>query len=539
MKAVKWDMLKNSQASRCFPDRSIDGLGLENFRLNTSQLNAVADCVPVTGKFSSSVKLIWGPPGTGKTKTIGSLLWAMLISRRRTLACAPTNTAVLEVASRIVNLVHEFAASRDILLSDIVLFGNKKRMKIDEDHDLCTIFLSSRTQRLSKCFAKKPWSLYLSSLVHFLEKSVAEQHQLYTERVLTEMKEIERKNHEKNRREDHSVTSCNEGKDQEKDISDTIEIEHVDEEDYDNEEESDDEVDCSESEGVESDNVDDGCDPEPAKQTLVILPLNEFVRATFNELAEDLFNCMEVLQTDFPRSPTMGQSFQCMTDVTELLNILHTYINSDDDDVWLDGLLEEQIKQDNDPAKWPDLLASVHAEECLKSKFRKARSLCIQELQYLSKHLELPFWANCFHCSYYDYESHSKKIYYDYERDIRMYLLQKARCILCTVSSSFSLYNVPVDKDTSPLQMLIVDEAAQLKECETLIPMLLPSIRQAVFIGDECQLPALVKSKVCLMSIYTFYFVSFVVNRNYITENAAYSFRYLRMHTLEGVFLRG
>jgi senataxin len=49
--------------------------------------------------------------------------------------------------------------------------------------------------------------------------------------------------------------------------------------------------------------------------------------------------------------------------------------------------------------------------------------------------------------------------------------------------------------------MLIVDEAAQLKECETLIPMLLPGIRQAVFIGDECQLPALVKSKVCLKSI--------------------------------------
>jgi senataxin len=490
MKAVKWDTSKSSQSSWCFPERSIDDLGLENFMLNMSQLNAVADCIPVTGKFSSSVKLIWGPPGTGKTKTIGSLLWAMLISRRRTLACAPTNTAVLEVASRIVNLVHEFAASRDILLSDIVLFGNKKRMKIDEDHDLSTVFLSSRTKRLSKCFAKKPWSLYLSSLLHFLEKSVAEQHQLYTERILTEMKEIERKNHEKNRSENHSVTSCNEGKDQEKDISDTIDIEHVDEEDYDNKEESDDEDDCSQSEGVESDDVDDGCDPEPAEQTLVILPLKEYVRATFNELAEDLFNCMEVLQMDFPRNPTMGQSFQCMTDVTELLNILHTYINSDDDDVWLDGLLEEQIKQDSDRAKWPDLLASVHTEECLKSKFRKARSLCIQELQYLSEHLELPSWANCFYCRYHDHK-----------RDIRMYLLQRASCILCTVSSSFSLYNVPVDEDTSLLQMLIVDEAAQLKECETLIPMLLPGIRQAVFIGDECQLPALVKSKVCLKSI--------------------------------------
>ncbi|KAF2935520.1 hypothetical protein DAI22_04g236900 [Oryza sativa Japonica Group] len=47
-----------------------------------------------------------------------------------------------------------------------------------------------------------------------------------------------------------------------------------------------------------------------------------------------------------------------------------------------------------------------------------------------------------------------------------------------------------------PLELLVVDEAAQLKECETLIPMQLPGIKQAVFIGDECQLPALVKSKI-------------------------------------------
>jgi senataxin len=54
-------------------------------------------------------------------------------------------------------------------------------------------------------------------------------------------------------------------------------------------------------------------------------------------------------------------------------------------------------------------------------------------------------------------------------------------------------------KNLNPLELLIVDEAAQLKECETLIPLQLPGIRQAVFIGDEYQLPALVKSKVSYM----------------------------------------
>ncbi|CAN6249866.1 unnamed protein product [Urochloa humidicola] len=483
-KAMNEDISTSSQLSRCFPDRSIDDLGLEKFMLNSSQLNAVADCFPVKGNFSPSVKLIWGPPGTGKTKTISTLLWTMLLSRHRTLTCAPTNTAVLEIASRIVKLVHESPASRDIFLSDIVLFGNKRRMKIDEDNNLSAVFLSSRIKRLSQCFAKKPWGLCLFSLLHFLEKSVTEQYQLYTERILAKMKEREGENTEKNQSEDRSVTSCTEGKVQEG-ISDTVEVVYVDEEDdYDNEEESDDEEDCSESEGVESDNADDGCDSESAEQTLVILTLKEYARATYNELAVDLLGCMKVLQTDFPREPTMAQSFQCMTEVAELLDILHTYINSDDDDVWFDGLLEEHIKQDSDPLNWPDLLASVHAEKCGKLKFRKARSLCIQELHYMRKYLELPLWANCFYLSN------------DRMRDIRMYLLQRSNCVLCTVSSSFTLYNVPLDKNTSPLQMLIVDEAAQLKECESLIPTLLPGIRQVVFIGDECQLPALVKSKI-------------------------------------------
>lgn len=48
------------------------------------------------------------------------------------------------------------------------------------------------------------------------------------------------------------------------------------------------------------------------------------------------------------------------------------------------------------------------------------------------------------------------------------------------------------------VELLIVDEAAQLKECESLIPMQLPGLRHVILIGDECQLPAMVVSEVCL-----------------------------------------
>ncbi|KAK9117963.1 hypothetical protein Scep_016056 [Stephania cephalantha] len=44
------------------------------------------------------------------------------------------------------------------------------------------------------------------------------------------------------------------------------------------------------------------------------------------------------------------------------------------------------------------------------------------------------------------------------------------------------------------LKMLVVDEAAQLKECELLIPLQLPGIQHMILIGDDCQLPATIKS---------------------------------------------
>ena len=46
------------------------------------------------------------------------------------------------------------------------------------------------------------------------------------------------------------------------------------------------------------------------------------------------------------------------------------------------------------------------------------------------------------------------------------------------------------------LELLVIDEAAQLKECESTIPLQLPGLRHAILIGDERQLPAMVQSKV-------------------------------------------
>ncbi|XP_012702936.1 probable helicase MAGATAMA 3 [Setaria italica] len=81
----------------------------------------------------------------------------MLIKGRRTLACAPTNTAVLEIAVRIAKLVAE-SSDGGVFLNDIVLFGNKKKMKIDDDYYLSKVYVNSRAERLLPCFLpSKGW----------------------------------------------------------------------------------------------------------------------------------------------------------------------------------------------------------------------------------------------------------------------------------------------------------------------------------------------------------------------------------------------
>jgi senataxin len=53
------------------------------------------------------------------------------------------------------------------------------------------------------------------------------------------------------------------------------------------------------------------------------------------------------------------------------------------------------------------------------------------------------------------------------------------------------------------IQFLVIDEAAQLKECESAIPLQLPGLRRGILVGDERQLPAMVRSKVLQENLYT------------------------------------
>ena len=88
----------------------------------------------------------------GKTKTSSTLLWALYHLNCRTVTCAPTNIAVLEVGKRLVKLFKDSTTNELCPLWDVVLFGSGERMKI-ESNDLREVFLEFRIERLSECFA--------------------------------------------------------------------------------------------------------------------------------------------------------------------------------------------------------------------------------------------------------------------------------------------------------------------------------------------------------------------------------------------------
>nr|GEU96308.1 zinc finger, PHD-type [Tanacetum cinerariifolium] len=63
------------------------------------------------------------------------------------------------------------------------------------------------------------------------------------------------------------------------------------------------------------------------------------------------------------------------------------------------------------------------------------------------------------------------------------------------------------------VELLVIDEAAQLKECESVMPLQLSGLRDVVLIGDEKQLPAMVQSRATYSnfkaSVFKFFNVKF------------------------------
>ncbi|OIW00707.1 hypothetical protein TanjilG_09676 [Lupinus angustifolius] len=388
--------------------RTLEGLSSE---LNQSQYNAICACLSsVHCDHKPTVDLIWGPPGTGKTKTLGTLLFALLKMNGRTLVCAPTNVAIKEVASRVVSMVKEsFRKSDDLFcaLGDMLLFGNNERLKVGAD--IVDIYLDDRVKQLTLCFAPQSgWLSCVFSMIDLLENCVSDYHIFVENKLIKEQ-------------------------------------EHIDDDDNTNMTKDEDSSDCSE--GMCSSFLD-------------------FVRERFLSKASSLKDCVSILCTHVPRSYILEDNFENLVCLFHLLDSFQALLFQSN---IVSEVLEELFSP---PEEQHSSSESFMGAEYL---LYKSRSECLSLLRSLKDslgELNLPHFLN--------------------QESIREFCLQKSSLIFCTASSSFKLHSVVM----VPLSILVIDEAAQLKESESTIPLLLPMINHAILVGDERQLPAMVLSNV-------------------------------------------
>ncbi|XP_062151603.1 uncharacterized protein LOC133860001 isoform X2 [Alnus glutinosa] len=384
---------------------------ISSSNLNGSQGDAVLSCIGMRGcNHQNPVKLIWGPPGTGKTKTVGVLLHALLQMKGRTLTCAPTNIAVLGVTTRLLGLVRKSLEYDTYGLGDIVLFGNGKRMKIydrfnpnkrmifGEHKDLLDVFLDYRVDVLVKCFASfSGWRNRLESMVSLLDDPEL-QYEIYLKKKREDEKRKEEKRKEEKRKQDKREEKRKEDKRKEEKRKDE--------------------------------------DDDP-------LTFEMFLKKTFCSIHEQLKFCMINLYTHLPTSLIPLEVVKKMIRALDLLKSLETAVSQ--------GVGVGQFTK------------SSLREECLHILRHLASSLTSSVPNLTDNYL------------------------------IKKFCLANASLVFCTVSSSAKLHRIEGRK---PLEFLVIDEAAQLKECETAIPFQLSGVRHAILIGDERQLPPLVKSKI-------------------------------------------
>ncbi|CAL8993557.1 unnamed protein product [Prunus brigantina] len=371
--------------------------------LNESQTGAVLACLEMLRWDSkSTVQLIWGAPGTGKTKTTAMLLFTLLRMNCRTLICAPTNVAITEVASCVLKMVTEAKSNS---LGEILLFGNKERLKVGPHIE--DIYLNYRVKMLVECLGPVTgWSICFASMIGFLEDCVSHYH-IFLENELSNEKEHEGVS-EMKEKECRTDTQVIKGK-------------------------------CK--------------------------SFVEFFRDRFVSTALPLRRCISTFCTHIAKNYFLAHTFQNMISLIGLFDSIESLLLHGD-------FVSEALEHLCSCSKVEDVPESFVDNSFLLCMKRKECLSVLRTLQDSLSGLDLPNFRN--------------------GEALMEFCFQRASLIFCTASSSYMLHRVAME----PLTIVVIDEAAQLKECESTIPLQLPGVKHAVLVGDECQLPATVNSNV-------------------------------------------
>ncbi|CAD5333261.1 unnamed protein product [Arabidopsis thaliana] len=377
-------------------DRVLDVI--RSAKLNSSQEAAILSCLKIRNcNHKHSVKLIWGPPGTGKTKTVATLLFCLLKLNCKTVVCAPTNTAIVEVTSRLLSLFKETSSSEHSTygLGNIVLSGNQARMGIKENDVLLDVFLDERIGILTSLFSPTSgWKHRLESLINFLENTEAKY-----EHYVHLLKEVERMSEE------------------------------------------------AEKKKKESERKKEGADKKP--KAIKILTFGEFVKKTFDGFSEELEKDMVDLWTHLPKSFITSEQVKSMVKARQALQRVRYF-------------LQENFSRD-------DFKKGSLKFDC----FNGVSAYCLRILRLLPERFEVSDMLE--------------------NNDTKTFCLQNADIIFCTASGAADMNPIRMGS----VDLLVVDEAAQLKECESVAALQLSGLRHAVLIGDELQLPAMVHNEIC------------------------------------------
>ncbi|KAM1067711.1 hypothetical protein ACFX2J_022665 [Malus domestica] len=378
-----------------------------SFGLNESQTGAVLACLEMLFCDSkSTLQLIWGPPGTGKTKSTATLLLTLLRMNCRTLACAPTNVAVTEVASHLVEMVAK-AESNDWFypLGKILLFGNKEGLKVGSDIE--DIYLDHRVESLFECLGPVTgWSSCSSSMIRLLEDCVSHYHIFLKNEFANEKKQ-----------------------------------------------------------NGDGEMIEKGCGSETEVSKGKCKSFLEFFRERFVSTALPLKCCISTFCTHISQDYISARIFHDMISLFGLVDSFRILL--------LQGNVDSEALE--------ELFSRSEVEDVLEPVDNNTFHLCMKRRECLSvlrtlqksiRRLYLPDVRN--------------------KKSVMEFCFQRASLIFCTASSSFKLHRVKLE----PLTTVVIDEAAQLKECESTIPLQLPGVKHAVLVGDKCQLPAMVKSNV-------------------------------------------
>ncbi|KAF5960733.1 hypothetical protein HYC85_001942 [Camellia sinensis] len=434
---------------------------ISSFNLDDSQKAVVLSCLDTREcHHQISVKLIWGPPGTGKTKTVGSLLFVLFRMKCRTLTCAPTNIAVLGVATRLVSLVRKSFQYDTYGLGDIVLFCNGEKAKIDDHEDLIDVFLDYRISVLASCFA--PMSGWNNNRYGCYSTVTTATVAATTDIPVNLIHIAKAAVTSGGNRQNHYVTAlrncCGRFL---KPWLYQLYLEKEDAKNYKDEGDNEDE----EEEiifGIRKVNNNQDNEGDIYDQDLKDMDKRKIWKKAIVQALKERKSKNKKIQNKEPCQRKSQLKCDNLLTFDEFFKRRYEFIGNR-------GFANEGWREVLNGIK--DVGNSINRLAMLSL----AKTKCLEVLKFLHEKLSV---VPCNVTGYYQ---------------IRRFCLQTTCLIFCTASSSVKLHT----EGMAPLELLVIDEAAQLKECEFTIPLQLFGLRHAILIGDEGQLPAMVQSEIC------------------------------------------